>query len=376
MSPIEEIIREARSGRIVILVDDRADSSSGDLVMPAQMTTPDAINFMATHGRGLICLALQQERVEKLGLKIMPSERRNRADECFATSIEARAGVSTGISVHDRARTISVAIDESTGADDIVTPGHVFPVVGRPGGVLMRPGNVEGAIDISRLAGFNPSATICRIMRPDGEVAGMPDLQELSTSFGLKIGSIRDLVSYRRKHDRLIERIGERSVSSLFGGPWRAIAFRNKHTGDETLAMVHGTIDPEKPTLVRMHMLSVFCDLFAEVDARTGILEQSMMQIAEAGSGIIVLINRFSANYVSQSLLSDRARINSDNELRELSGGAQILSELGVQQIILLSNTPHSLIAFEGNGLSIFEQRSICSQNQSVDPLWYGSSPR
>ncbi|RIV81972.1 3,4-dihydroxy-2-butanone-4-phosphate synthase [Aurantiacibacter xanthus] len=359
ITPVEDILGEARAGHIFILVDDDNPASTGDLVVAAQMATPVAVNFMAAHGRGLICLALQQDRVDALGLDLMHARNRSRPDESYATSIEAREGVSTGISAEDRARTISVAIDAARGTDDIVTPGHVFPVVASPGGVLMRAGQVEAAVDIARLAGLNPSAAICKIMNAAGDVARLPELRELAAEHDLKICSVRDLIAYRRMNDRMIERIGERPVKSRFGGEWRAIAYRNKINGEETLAMVLGEIGPDRPTLVRMHLLSIFHDVFAEDTSRTGLLEASMRHIAEEGSGVIVLINRFVSDYVSRTLVPAGESLKGGQELRDYGGGAQILSDLGVQQMVLLTDTPKSLVALEGHGLSIVEQRNI-----------------
>lgn len=359
ISRIEEVIADARAGRMVIMVDNDRPESTGTLVLPAQYVTPDAINIMATHARGLICLALEQQRVDQLGLDLMPAANRKRTEECYATSIEAREGVSTGISTSDRARTIAVAIDASKGPEAIVTPGHVFPLVARAGGVLMRAGHVEGAVDIARLAGLNPSAAICTIMGPDGEVARLDQLQTLSRQFGFRIGSISNLIAYRRQNDRMIEPVGERRIVSRFGGEWRALAYRNKVNGEEMLAMVHGNIAPDKPTLVRMHLLSIMHDVFGEDADRTGLLEASMCQIAAEGAGVIVMINRFVSDYVSRALAPSERDLSRSYELRDYGGGAQILSALGVREMILLTNTPQSLVALEGHGLTIVEQRVI-----------------
>ncbi|MGN6498021.1 MAG: 3,4-dihydroxy-2-butanone-4-phosphate synthase, partial [Tsuneonella sp.] len=280
----EEIIDEARNGRMFILVDDEDRENEGDLIIPAQMATPNAINFMATHGRGLICLALTRTRVEQLGLDLMSSKNRTRHETAFTTSIEAREGVSTGISAADRARTVSVAIDGTKTRDDIVTPGHVFPLVARDGGVLVRTGHTEAAVDISRLAGLNPSGVICEIMNEDGTMARMEDLVRFARLHDLKIGTIRDLIAYRRRHDHLIERREERRFTSRWGGDWQAIEFYNKATGDATLALVSGAIDPDKPTLVRMHSLALFPDVFGEQGQRARMIERSMQAIAEEGS--------------------------------------------------------------------------------------------
>ncbi|RDC60300.1 3,4-dihydroxy-2-butanone-4-phosphate synthase [Alteripontixanthobacter maritimus] len=364
----EEIIEEARNGRMFVLVDDEDRENEGDLVIPAQMATPAAINFMATHGRGLICLALTKQRVKQLGIDLMSSNNLSRHETAFTTSIEAREGVTTGISAGDRARTVSVAIDGTKGPDDIATPGHVFPLVAREGGVLVRAGHTEASVDISRLAGLNASGVICEIMNDDGTMSRMEDLVKFARRHDLKIGTIRDLIAYRREHDHLIERRGEKQFDSRWGGTWRAIAFYNKATGEETLALQKGQIEPDAPTLVRMHMLSIFPDVFAEDSKRSGLLENSMRQIDEEGAGVVVLINRPSPNYVSRAMkLSDSgkeldslpANASEPPEQRDYGGGAQVLAELGVRDMVLLSNTKHSMVALEGYGLSIVGERAI-----------------
>jgi 3,4-dihydroxy 2-butanone 4-phosphate synthase/GTP cyclohydrolase II len=361
--PIEEIIEEARNGRMYILVDDEDRENEGDLIIPAQMATPDAINFMATHGRGLICLTLTKARVEQLGLDLMSRANGTRHETAFTTSIEAREGVTTGISAADRARTVSVAIDAAKGRDDIVTPGHVFPLIARDGGVLVRAGHTEAGVDISRLAGLNPSSVICEIMKDDGTMARMDDLVSFARLHGLKMGTIRDLIAYRRKHDHLVERRAEMVFQSRWGGEWKAITFFNKATGDETLALQKGRIDPYKPTLVRMHTMSMFVDTFGELNERSGLLSGSMEAIAEQGSGVIVVINRRRQDMISR-FIQLRAEGKSAGapeveELRDYGVGAQILTELGVHDMILLSNTHHTLVGLEGYGLSIVGERPI-----------------
>ncbi len=240
----EAIIDEARNGRMFILVDDDDRENEGDLVIPAQMATPDAINFMARHGRGLICLALGKDRVDQLGLEPMARINRTSMETAFTVSIEARDGVTTGISAADRARTIAVAIDANNGPDEIVSPGHVFPLVARPGGVLVRAGHTEAAVDVARLAGLNPSGVICEIMREDGTMARLDDLMEFAKVHGLKIGTIRDLIAYRLKKDHMVERVAETRFTSAGGAGWTAQVFRDKASGEEQLALVHGHIDP------------------------------------------------------------------------------------------------------------------------------------
>ena len=361
--PIEEIIEEARNGRMYILVDDEDRENEGDLIIPAQMATPDAINFMATHGRGLVCLTLTKTRVEQLGLDLMSRANGTRHETAFTTSIEAREGVTTGISAADRARTVSVAIDAGKGRDDIVTPGHVFPLIARDGGVLVRAGHTEAGCDISRLAGLNPSSVICEIMKDDGTMARMDDLVSFARLHNLKMGTIRDLIAYRRKHDHLVEKRAEMKFTSKWGGDWTAMTFFNKATGDETMALRKGMIDPDKPTLVRMHTMSMFVDVFGEDNDRAGLLSRSMEAIAEEGSGVVVVINKPMVGVVSR-FMQLRAEGKSAGapeveELRDYGGGAQILTELGVHDMILLTNTHHTLVGLEGYGLSIVGERPI-----------------
>ena len=362
--PIEEIIDEARNGRMYILVDDEDRENEGDLIIPAQMATPAAINFMATHGRGLICLAITGQRADQLGLTMMSSHNGTRHETAFTVSIEAREGVTTGISAGDRARTISVAIDGSKGKDDIVTPGHVFPLRARPGGVLVRTGHTEAAVDISRLAGLNPSGVICEVMRDDGQMARLEDLVGFARLHDMKIGTIRDLIAYRRKHDRMVEKRAESRFTSRWGGDWTAVTYFNKATGEDTMALVKGHIDPAAPTLVRMHALSVFSDIMGEEGPRADLLTRSMEIIAEAGSGVIVIINRQLGNGLAHTVdlrekVKSGAPIPAVEELRDYGVGAQILTELGVHDMILLTNTHHSLVALEGYGLSVVGDRTI-----------------
>ncbi|HST36254.1 MAG TPA: 3,4-dihydroxy-2-butanone-4-phosphate synthase [Allosphingosinicella sp.] len=361
MASAEQIIDEARNGRMFILVDDEDRENEGDLVIPAQMATPDAINFMAKHGRGLICLALTRERVDQLALQPMSRTNGTQLGTAFTTSIEAKEGVTTGISAADRARTISVAIDASKGPEHIVSPGHVFPLIARDGGVLVRAGHTEAAVDVARLAGLNPAGVICEIMSEDGSMARMDDLFAFARLHGLRIGTIRDIIAYRLRKDRLVEQTAEARFESRWGGAWTARTFLNKASGVEQIALVKGHVDPGKPTLVRMHALSLVPDVFAEEGARGGLLEGAMKAIAAEGAGVIVVINRPAPDALTQALrVRAGAAAPTDNEqLRDYGVGAQILAELGVHDMILLTNNHHTPVALGGYGLAIVGERPI-----------------
>ena len=356
----EAIINEARNGRMFILVDDDDRENEGDLVIPAQMATPEAINFMARHGRGLICLALTKERVDRLGLEPMTQANRSRNETAFTVSIEAREGISTGISAADRARTIAVAIDSANGADAIVSPGHVFPLVARPGGVLVRAGHTEAAVDVARLAGLNPSGVICEIMREDGTMARLDDLMEFARSHGLKIGTIRDLIAYRLQKDHMVERVASTVFTSKGGAQWQAQVFRDKATGAEQLAIIHGAPEPDKPVLVRMHSLDLFADVLGEASQRSGLLQGAMAMIEEHGTGVVVALHAASPGSLSRATdLRSGKGAETGEALRSYGIGAQILAALGIHEMILLSNTSHSPVALAGYGLTIVEERPI-----------------
>lgn len=360
MATAEEIINEARNGRMYILVDDEDRENEGDLIIPAQMATPDAINFMAKYGRGLICLAMTRNRVEQLGLNLMSRNNGTRHETAFTVSIEAREGVTTGISAADRSRTVTVAIDPGKGPDEIVTPGHVFPLMARDGGVLVRAGHTEAAVDVSRLAGLNPSGVICEIMNDDGTMARLDDLIEFAHIHGMKIGTIRDLIAYRRRHDHLVERRAEARFTSRHGGEWKAIVFYNKAEKNEQIVLQKGHVDPDRPTLVRMHVLSPFSDIFGETGARSGVLGKAMDLIGEEGAGLVVLLNRHGINSLSNAVRMKSGEAVPDmEELRDYGIGAQILTEMGVNEMELLTNSHHSLVALDGYGLSIVGERAI-----------------
>jgi 3,4-dihydroxy 2-butanone 4-phosphate synthase/GTP cyclohydrolase II len=363
LSSPEEIIDEARNGRMFILVDDENRENEGDLVIPAQMATPIAINFMAKYGRGLICLAMAKERVNQLGLTPMSENNGSQHETAFTISIEAKHGVTTGISAADRARTIAVAIDASQGPEHIVTPGHVFPLVARDGGVLVRAGHTEAAVDISRLAGLNPSGVICEIMNEDGTMSRLDDLAAFAQLHQLKIATIRDLIAYRRRYDHLVEKRAEMRFESCWGGEWRGMTFYNRATREEAVVLQKGAIDPSRPTLVRMHTLSLFVDAFGKRDERSGLLGSSMQAIAEEGAGVIVVINRRMPDIISRFIrLEGAGKADSGpemDELRDYGAGAQILAELGVQDMILLTNHRQTLVGLSGYGLSIVGERQI-----------------
>ncbi|CAD7337406.1 3,4-dihydroxy-2-butanone-4-phosphate synthase [Sphingomonadales bacterium 56] len=357
----EEIINEARNGRMFILVDDEDRENEGDLVIPAQMATPDAINFMATHGRGLICLALTKDRVDHLGIDLMSRNNGTRHETAFTVSIEAREGVTTGISAADRARTISVAIDGSKGRDDIVTPGHVFPLVAKDGGVLVRTGHTEAAVDVARLAGLNPSGVICEVMKDDGTMARLDDLIPFAQKHKMKIGTIRDLIAYRRRHDHMVERRAETVFNSKWGGDWKAISFYNKATQSEQLVLQKGHVSPDEPTLVRVHQLSLLDDVYGASGPRCEILGKSMEIIAKEGAGLIVVLTSNSPTDFLTRILRHHAGqpVSGMDELRDYGVGAQILAELGVHDMVLLTNSSHSLIALDGYDLAVVGHRPI-----------------
>ncbi|MBK8175578.1 MAG: 3,4-dihydroxy-2-butanone-4-phosphate synthase [Rhodospirillales bacterium] len=361
LSSIEDIIEDARNGRMFILIDDEDRENEGDLVIPAQMATPAAINFMARYGRGLICLALTRARVSELKLPLMPQRNVSRHQTAFTVSIEARDGVTTGISASDRARTVAVAIDTTKGPDDLVSPGHVFPLEARDGGSLVRAGHTEAAVDIARLAGLNPSGVICEVMNDDGTMARTPDLLRFAQFHGLKIATIADLIAHRLRYDRIVERIVDARLDSLYGGPFRMLVFTSRTGSAEHVALVKGDIAADGPILVRMHALNVLEDVLGDLQhGKAGELHAAMQMIGEAGRGVIVLIREYHPTTVSDRL---RARVQgceeSSSELRDYGVGAQILLDLGVKDMILLSNTRRTIIGLEGYGLSVVGQQSI-----------------
>lgn len=370
LSPIDEIIEEARNGRMFILVDDEDRENEGDLVIPAQMATPAVINFMATHGRGLICLTLTSKRVDEIGLPLMPQDNRQRQSTAFTVSIEAREGVTTGISAPDRARTIAVAIDPAKGKDDIVTPGHVFPLRARDGGVLVRAGHTEAAVDIARLAGLNPSGVICEIMDQDGTMARLPQLIQFAQYHGMKIGAIADLIAHRRRFDRTIERVVETELHSRFGGDFRMAIFASTLEGTEHIALIKGDVAGDAPVMVRMHAVNILEDLLGDHHRRRGGgLQQAMEMIGKAERGVVVLIRETRATTMSERISAElgiKSGRSRSQQLRDYGVGAQILLDLGVKNLILLSNAPKRVIGIEGYGLNILETRPVARDTTSA----------
>lgn len=363
VSPIDEIIDAARNGRMFILVDDEARENEGDLVIPAQMATPEAINFMAKYGRGLICLAMTRERIEALGLPLMAQRNESRHETAFTVSIEAREGVTTGISAPDRAHTIAVAIDPSQDRDSLAAPGHVFPLMARDGGVLVRAGHTEAAVDLARLAGLNPSGVVCEIMNDDGTMARRDDLIAFAQRHGIKIATIADLIAYRRRHDRIVERRLDGVLESQFGGRFRVAVYVDKTNQTEHMALWQGDLATDEPVLVRVHVLNVLDDVLGDkTGGKAGELARVMGLIGELGRGVLVVIREPSTTGFSESL---RARMGepakSFGELRDYGVGAQILLDLGVSDMILLSNTKRTIVGLDGYGLRVVEQRPIPS---------------
>ncbi|PKP80794.1 MAG: 3,4-dihydroxy-2-butanone-4-phosphate synthase [Alphaproteobacteria bacterium HGW-Alphaproteobacteria-18] len=356
ISSIEEIIEDARNGRMFILVDAEDRENEGDLIIPATFATPEAVNFMAKHGRGLICLAMTQERGHTLRLDMMTRNNRESMQTAFTVSIEAKEGVTTGISAHDRARTIAVAIDPTKDDDDIVSPGHIFPLIAKEGGTLVRAGHTEAAVDISRMAGLYPAGVICEIMNDDGSMARLPELVAFAQLHHLKIGTIADLIAWRRQNDRFLERRIEAPLESDYGSGFRTVCFRNTMDNSEHIAIVHGDITPDATTLVRVHRTDILADILGEKGPRSGLVAQAMRLIAQADEpGVIVFVNTMQPGAIAERLgLKSGAARDPSAPIREYGIGAQILRELGVRSMIYLSDTqPTRLAGLDGYGLTI-----------------------
>jgi 3,4-dihydroxy 2-butanone 4-phosphate synthase/GTP cyclohydrolase II len=353
ISPIEDIIEDARNGRPYILVDAEDRENEGDVIIPAQFATPEQINFMAKHARGLICLSITGERARQLRLPPMATDNQSGHGTAFTVSIEAREGVTTGISAHDRAHTIAVAVDPTKGVDDIVSPGHVFPLVARDGGVLVRAGHTEAAVDISRLAGLNAAGVICEIMKDDGSMARLPDLVAFAQLHGLKIGTIADLIAYRRRTERQVERVLETPFDSAYGGRFRMVIYRNVLDGTEHAVLTKGRIDADKATLVRMHRVDLATDMLGAVEARREHVPKALKAMAEYdGAAVAVFIRDSNPHWLSERYGQPQAD-HTQNVLRDYGIGAQILIDLGVRDMLLLTSSKTVLPGSAGYGLQI-----------------------
>ena len=365
LSTIEEVIADAKAGKLFILVDDEDRENEGDLCVIGEYATADAINFMAKYGRGLICLALTRIRTEQLGLTMMERRNESRHETAFTISIEAREGVTTGISAADRALTIKTAIDPNCGERDITTPGHIFPLIARDGGTLVRAGHTEAVVDIARACGSdNPSGVICEIMKDDGEMARLPDLIGFAKEHDLKIASIADLIAWRRRNESLVQRTVESAITTRIGGEWRMVIYANTVSNIEHIALVKGDISAGDPVLVRMHALDLMADLLGAVsEKRAGDeLATAMAAIAEAGCGVIVVLRESIASSLS-SMVSQKLNMTSDTsgnrDLRDYGVGAQILTDLGIRKMILLSDTRPNVVSLEGYDLEITDWQRI-----------------
>lgn len=361
LANVEEIVEEFRCGRMVILIDDEGRENEGDLVIPADLADAGAINFMAKYGRGLVCLALTSQRVNELDLRLMAPTNESRHQTAFTVSIEAKEGVTTGISAADRARTISVAIDPECGKLDIGSPGHVFPLIARDGGVLVRAGHTEAAVDFARMAGYKPAGVICEIMNDDGTMARLPDLLKFAKYHKIKIATIADLIAYRRRHESIVRRLREVEIESRFGGKFRLIVYLNEVESVEHIALVKGDINKDGPVPVRVHSLNVLEDLLGIVPDRGTQLRAAMIEIERQGRGVLVLIREARPAALSDSV--ERwagVQESKSSHLRDYGNGAHILLDLGVKDMILLSNSvQRNIVGLDGYGLSVHEIHAI-----------------
>jgi len=367
LSPIEEIVDEARNGRMFVLVDNEDRENEGDLIIPAQMATPEAINFMATHGRGLICLSMTKNRIDELELSPMGRRNPGKLDTAFTVSIEATEDVTTGISAADRAKTIQVAIDKNSGPSNIRTPGHVFPLTAREGGVLVRAGHTEAAVDIARIAGLNPASVICEIMKDDGTMARLKDLIPFCKTHNLKIGSIADLIRYRVNNDPIIKRKNNNILITKSYGDWNIFSYENtvNKDGPEHLALVKGKLNNTSSVLVRVHISNFINDAFdgeienSEAKSNESIsLKESMSEINKNGSGLIVVINYQDSSHILSSYIDGNNVWNEEDKIRENGIGAQIIRDQGVKEMVLLSKSKREVVGLEGFDIKIIDQRN------------------
>lgn len=353
ISPIEEIIAEARAGRMYILVDHEDRENEGDLVIPAEFADAEAVNFMATHGRGLICLPMTAERIDRLGLPMMAVNNSSRHETAFTVSIEAREGVSTGISAPDRALTIKTAINEQNTMASLATPGHIFPLRAKRGGVLVRAGHTEASVDISRLAGLNPAAVICEIMNPDGSMSRLPELVGFAKEHGLKIGTISDLIAYRSRNDNLVDETGRETVQSQYGGEWEMRIFTDQTHGIEHVTLIKGDITTREPVLCRTHAMHEAADILGLGPKSASELPRAMEIIAEEGRGVVCLFRQPRKTLYAQEEDGPRT-------IKQTGLGAQILSKLGVHELVLLTDSPQTrYVGLDAYGLTIAGTRPI-----------------
>jgi 3,4-dihydroxy 2-butanone 4-phosphate synthase/GTP cyclohydrolase II len=366
VSPVAEVLDDLRNGRMVILVDAEERENEGDLVISAQMATPEAINFMARFGRGLICLSMTEQRAHQLRLELMTRHNGARNRTAFTVSIEAKEGIATGISAHDRALTIATAIDPGKSHDDIVSPGHVFPLVAREGGVLVRAGHTEASVDLARMAGLLPAGVICEIMNDDGTMARMPDLVAFAQRHGLKIGTIEDLIAYRLQNDRIVNRTASRKVESSFGGSFDLHVYETTVDPVEHLVLSRGDLSGPEPVLVRVHAVNMPADLLgiAMPDRPDAFLQKCMQMIAEEGRGVIVLIRdlrpRSMSTWLAEREQPPPPQARAERRRVEIGIGSQILRDLGITNMVLLTNVPRSrYVGIEGYGLHIVGTREV-----------------
>jgi 3,4-dihydroxy 2-butanone 4-phosphate synthase/GTP cyclohydrolase II len=378
LSPISDIIADAKRGKMFILIDDEDRENEGDLVIPAQKATSDVVNFMAKYGRGLICLPMMRERIEALKLPLMAQKNTSRFDTPFTVSIEAKEGVTTGISAADRAHTIHVAINQNMGADDLATPGHIFPLMARDGGVLVRAGHTEAAVDIARMAGYYPAGVICEILKDDGSMARLPDLVEFAKAHDLKIATIADLISYRLRTEKLVTLTHESQFQSAYGGQWQLKIYEDQLSKAEHVVLIKGNLDTKKAIHVRMHALSVLDDVLGDASQnKSEVLHKAMVQIDKIGQGVVVVLRDTLPQNISKTLQSrchsgqrsalepeshggkDSCLSRNDKILRDYGIGAQILKDLGIHQMILLSNSSPSVIGLDGYDLEIIGHEKI-----------------
>jgi 3,4-dihydroxy 2-butanone 4-phosphate synthase/GTP cyclohydrolase II len=357
ISSPEEIIEEARAGRCFILVDDEGRENEGDIVIPAQFATADVINFMARHARGLICLTLTPQRVAHLKLSAMAQSVQTGLQTAFTLSIEARTGVTTGISAADRARTIAVAINPESTANDIVTPGHIFPLIARDGGTLVRAGHTEAAVDVARIAGLNPSGVICEVMNDDGSMARLPDLLRFASRHQIKLGTIADLIAYRLRHERLVVPVATSAIHHPSFGEWELLIYRDTVEGSEHTVLIKGNVSEELPTPVCLHRSDLISDVILARDGEG--LSSAMFKIMRRGRGVIVLLNDGRRGALSERVRNCSPHSRPGTQLREYGIGAQILVDIGIREMIMLSSREQTLVGIDGYGLTITSQEPL-----------------